>query len=426
MNHRAFLDFFKTAPGKFVIFCIGIGGFVFMVYRDTQTKQKDKREKHDPLPTLAQKTTDPTATETYSETRDFSPALTTRPRPASLDLPETDEQAVPKDDRRKPASEQKPQLIPIKIYSNAKARPTPPPSPRPPITEEDSYAPYGRLLQCELTLTVESSTIDTPIVGIVSKDLYWNKKLIIPANSEVHGTARTDRVRERIASTGPWTVVLAPGGEYPWGTELLLTGIALDMDLDVNSGRWGITDGSAGLRGAIFNNTNSLDEIKLFAATALRGVAEGFIPKTTNFLGQQVPVAGVETALGEGATAVLDRYAQRIMDEINQNGFYTRVASGKQFYLYIRQDVLLREARLGASLLASPTATTTAVLSPRETEPRQETSSLSNPPPERQQRMTFPRTIPPSSSRPMPSLSQDPLMPLFPRNPITSPARNSP
>lgn len=428
MNHRNAIDFFKTATGKFVLFCLGIAVLMFFVFRDTSNKQQAKREKQDALPKIAQKTTDPTATGTYSETRDFSPAMAVRQ--VSNTTIERDDIEPPAPAEKRTGQKQQPQLLPIKIFSNAKPRPTPPPSPRAPVSEEDSYAPFGRMLQCELTLTVDSSTIETPIVGIVSKDLFWNKKLIIPANSEVHGTARTDRVRERIASTGPWTIVLAPGGEYPWGTELLVNGIVLDMDMDANSGRWGISDGSAGLRGAILNNTNSLDEVKLFAATALRGVAEGFIPKTSNIFGQQVPVAGVETALGQGATAVLDRYAQRIMEEIEQNGFYTRVPSGKQFYLYIRQDVLLREARLGASLLANPTATTEAVM-PKQPERLQDMTPLASATPVPAFRQpprstsTYP-FAPGTTAAPLPrssTINTDPPLLLFPRNANNPPAR---
>lgn len=368
MNHRAAIDFFKTPAGKFALFCLIISVLMLLAARNTQAKQQEQREKSEALPKSAQVTVDPSSTDTYSQTRSFSPAMAARALAGHEAAAPAANQGEPSQKPESPSQTQ-PKLLPIKIFSNVKPQPAPPPSPRAPVNEDDFYAPYGRMLQCELTLTVDSSTIETPIVGIVSKDLYWNKKLIIPVNSEVHGTARTDRVRERIASTGPWTVVLAAGGEYPWGTELLLNGIALDMDLEINSGRWGISDGSAGLRGVILNNTNTLDEVKLFAATALRGVAEGFIPKTTNLLGQQVPAAGAATAAGQGATAVLDRYAQRIMEEIEQNGFYTRVPSGKQFYLYVRQDILLREARLGASLLASPTATTEAVMPPASRQP---------------------------------------------------------
>jgi hypothetical protein len=70
------------------------------------------------------------------------------------------------------------------------------------------YAPAFRLVQCQLVNTVDSSNTTTPIIGLVSHDLWWNGKLVIRANSEVHGTANVDRVRERIASNGEFTFVL--------------------------------------------------------------------------------------------------------------------------------------------------------------------------------------------------------------------------
>jgi len=53
---------------------------------------------------------------------------------------------------------------------------------------------------------VDSSTIDTPIVGLVTDDVWHAGKLIIPAGAEVHGMARVDHTRERIAAAaiGRW------------------------------------------------------------------------------------------------------------------------------------------------------------------------------------------------------------------------------
>ena len=74
-------------------------------------------------------------------------------------------------------------------------------------------APFGRLLQCQLVNTLESLTPNTPIIGLVVEDLWFNKNLIIPAGSEVHGQAHVDRVRERIASNSSWKVVCRTGEE---------------------------------------------------------------------------------------------------------------------------------------------------------------------------------------------------------------------
>ncbi len=106
-----------------------------------------------------------------------------------------------------------------------------------------NYAPFGRLIPCALIVTVDSSSIQTPIIGLVTEDIYHNGRLIIPAGTEVHGKAQTDRTRERIASGDNWTLV------WSSGEELRLSGIALDREADPSGDGWAITDGSAGLRG---------------------------------------------------------------------------------------------------------------------------------------------------------------------------------
>ena len=132
------------------------------------------------------------------------------------------------------------------------------------------YAPYGRLIPCELVVTVDSSSIQTPIIALVTDDIYHDGRLIIPAGTEVHGTAQADRKRERIASNGGWTLV------WRTGEELHLEGVALDREKDPNGEGWGITDGSAGLRGQVLK-TDNMAEIKLFAATLLSGAASGAV-----------------------------------------------------------------------------------------------------------------------------------------------------
>ena len=87
-----------------------------------------------------------------------------------------------------------------------------------------------------------------PIVGLITKNIYHAGKLVIPAGTEVHGTAQTDRHRERIASGGSWTLV------WQGGEERRLKAIALDRKFSCDQEGWGITDGSAGLRGRIIKS----------------------------------------------------------------------------------------------------------------------------------------------------------------------------
>ena len=89
-------------------------------------------------------------------------------------------------------------------------------SPQPPDTNLpflSLYAPAGRMLRCRLVNTVDSANIDTPIVALVTDDLWHDGKLVIPAGTEVHGKASVDRLRERIVASGAWTLVWQTGEE---------------------------------------------------------------------------------------------------------------------------------------------------------------------------------------------------------------------
>jgi hypothetical protein len=86
----------------------------------------------------------------------------------------------------------------------------------PSVSLSSESAPYGRLIKCKLVITVDSSSVDTPIIGLVTEDVYNSYgDLIIPAGSEVHGTAQTDRVRERIGSNNAVLQGMTFSGHFP-------------------------------------------------------------------------------------------------------------------------------------------------------------------------------------------------------------------
>ena len=145
--------------------------------------------------------------------------------------------------------------------------------------------------------------------------------------------AQTDRQRERIAGNTSWTFV------WQDGQEMRLKAIALDREFDneTNQAGWSITDGSAGLRGEIIKSDN-LADIKLFAATFLSGAASALTEKQQTVFGP-INSPTLNNAPFAGAQAVLQTYAQQILDSIQKDGFYVRVPSGKQFYLYVLQTL---------------------------------------------------------------------------------------
>jgi Bacterial conjugation TrbI-like protein len=341
MNPRNVINFFKKPTGAFILFCLVLAVAFFAVKRFLPGATRPK-----PL-TFSTKAV---AAEARSET--LQSYQNTNYSPMANPAPSTDAgDDFPPDagERQDNHGEPKPEVLPISLFNE-----TPGPE-QTPLSKD--YAPYGRLIPCELIVTVDSSSIQTPIIGLVTENVYYAGRLIIPAGTEVHSKAQTDRSRERIASGDNWTLV------WQDGRELRLSGIALDREANPDGGSWGITDGSAGLRGQVLK-TDDMAEIKLFAASFLSAAASALTENQQTVLGTEVLPTTQNAALA-GAQNVMQAYAQQILDSIEQNGFYVRVPAGKQFYLYVTQTIDVSAATVGgtrfmpndfASQTNSPTA----------------------------------------------------------------------
>ena len=294
--------------------------------------------------------------------RPVAPADAVLPQ-ATPEIAEVNPAPVPE----RPAGTEK-KLAPMRIYtSTAVPEPTP--------EEEDlgDYAPAFRMVRCKLVNTVDSSNIATPVQGLVTDDLVWNGKVIIARCSEVHGLAQVDKSRERIVAEGAWTFTLfEPDIGRLGDRELVVKGYALDREddpefkalmvgatvVDPKVKTWGITDGSAGLRGVVLRSNNAA-ELNLFVATFISGIAQSVQGTVTNVFGQTVASPNISGAGGVpgyiinppalGAEAVLDRYAQMVMDSIERDGFFIRVPAGKLFYVYVTEDILTGKATVGGS-----------------------------------------------------------------------------
>ena len=279
-----------------------------------------------------------------SSLRNFNPVLPAQPRPKPERLAAVTVNRANEHDQlpRPPATS-------LTILA-ADPRPEKPPNPGP----KGDYAPAFRLVKCQLVNTVDSSILATPIIGLVTDDLWWNGKVIIRAGSEVHGVASVDSVRERIASKGDFTFVLnEPDGR---GRELVVRGLALDMERGEEFDTYGITDGSAGLRGDVIRTANN-DVIKLYAASLINGIAGAFSSGASGILGNRVYTnnsslglsalqGGVIGPVAGGTQGVLDLFADQIAASISRDGFFVRVPAGKQFYVYCTEAIDLSKATL--------------------------------------------------------------------------------
>ncbi|PTX91875.1 hypothetical protein DB346_23215 [Verrucomicrobia bacterium LW23] len=335
MNIRKLLDFFNTNTGKFLVFAFiaGVGGAVYYGYRHQY-----------PAPPPEKAASSEGAKGQGSSAEGSGPTTDNRAS-VPLNLPSGNKTSTnsPTTGQDGAKAQKPPPVLPITLYDSG-------PDQTPPLSE--NFAPYGRLIPCETVVTIDSASIATPIIGFVTEDIWHNGKLIIPAGAEVHGKAQVDRSRERIASDSQWLIVWRTKDQLN-GAELPLKGLALDMEKDARTGRWAITDGSAGLRGEIIKSDN-LAEIKLFASTFIAAAASGLqdTQQTTNAVTgetQRSPLDSPKNAALQATSAVINKYADQIAESIKRDGFYVRVPAGKQFYLYVTQTIDQNNARLGGS-----------------------------------------------------------------------------
>lgn len=303
MNPRKFIDFWKTPSGKLIMFIILLLlAFSFFNFRKPSQ------------PISTNQSLEPEQSSTKASYQSFE-----------TDIPKTTrtvERPKEQEEEKQAESVQPLPPIPMRIFVS---------------NEEfisDNYIPFGRFIPCELINTVDSARINTPIVGLVTEDVWQNGNLIIPAGTEVHGTANLDRSRERISSQESWTVI------FQDGRQVQTSGLALDQSKEPDQESWSITDGSAGLKGYVIKS-DKLAEIKALFATFISGAAGGLVEVQENETRAGTVKRNyggtLKDALGKGFEQAGDLYAKRILDTIEKEGFYVRVPAGTTFYLYTTQ-----------------------------------------------------------------------------------------
>ena len=221
----------------------------------------------------------------------------------------------------------------------------------------ERYAPYGRLLNCKLVNTLESNVEGTPLIAMVIEDLWWvnakgERKLIIPAGTEVHGRMGSC-VRNRMMASGNFVLVWQlTSGEV--GMELQLNGRVLEKSNQAgNKNLATITDMAAGIPGRIMNNTN-LNEMLQYTMAFVQGLSAGFQSTRTYDNGSTVIQendGSTKNALASAFQQMSEVALENISDKINKESYYIRVAAGTEFYLYIEQVTNVEKAAIADSAL---------------------------------------------------------------------------
>ena len=323
---RKWIRFFLFGPGSILV-VIGVVIGVAGIIHQGQEKQRIAAEKHQVQRPLGQVKP--------SEAVDKS----TAPKEVILSnkriVPgNTSEQITPAQTQvvslpNAPSQRQLPQLI--SFYAQL-----PPTTPSPTPTAEASqktvtaWLPPGMFIPCALVNTVESSHINTPVVGEVLRDVYQNGHLIIPAGAIVSSFAQSGAVRDRIEVAGVWLIV------YPDGRHLRVRGIACDREADPSNQQFGIEDGSAGLQGELVESDHWANA-KAFIALLMTATMQTGTAVATSAL-QASHTTGV-TGLPD-TTPILAKYLDQLLNGETGDGRFVRVRASKEFYVFVAETVV--------------------------------------------------------------------------------------
>lgn len=202
------------------------------------------------------------------------------------------------------------------------------------IELSSNWLPFGTVMPCQLAFTVDSNNTDTPIIAQFTEDVYNNGERVIRAGDYLHGSAQRSRLRDRVASDSDWIIV-----RYDTSEQIPVTGIALDMARSNNAAKaWGLTDGSAGLRGTVVKS-DKYAELKFFLAVALQGFAEGFNDTVITDEGTVISRGSLQNSLSQAAGDTLNLYARQQLQKLSGDLFFVRVPGATTFYFYNTQTI---------------------------------------------------------------------------------------
>jgi len=344
---RRFVRFFLTGPGAIlvvVLFILGVGWII----KSGQDKERAEALKRQVQRELGHVKPSDNIDKATAQKEVILSNNRLQPPPAG----EQAQQAPPPQVVHLQEPAHQPALSPLVSFYQAVA-PTPTPTPAPPqVKDVSAWLPPGIFIPCALVNTVESSHINTPVVGEVIRDVVQKNNgvshVIVPAGTLVNSFAQSGAVRDRIEVAGTWAFV------YPDGRQLKVRGIACDREADPANQQFGIEDGSAGLQGEIVESDHWVNA-KAFIALLMTAAMQTGTAVATSTL-QAAHTTGV-TALPD-TTPILAKYVDQLLNGETGDGRFVRVRAGKEFYVYPTETIEPQDRSVGDSQAAEKLSAT--------------------------------------------------------------------
>jgi hypothetical protein len=318
-----FVRFFYQGPGAILV-VVGIVIAVAWIIHRGQEKQQAEAAKHQVQRPLGQ--VNPTPSVDASTAPKETILSDRRLVPGS----KTGQEAVQPSNVPVSYGHEQRQALPTLVSFYAQVAPTPSPTPQERRQSQESWLPPSIFIPCALVNTIESSHINTPVVGEVIRDCYQNGKLIIPAGTIVSSFAQSGAVRDRIEVAGEWLFVFADG------RQLKVNGIACDREADPTNQQFGIEDGSAGLQGELVESDHWANA-KAFLALLMTASLQTGTAVATSAL-QASHTTGV-TGFPD-TTPVFAKYLDQMLNGETGDGRFVRVRASTEFYIFPTETVL--------------------------------------------------------------------------------------
>jgi hypothetical protein len=327
---RRFLRFFTTGPGAILVVIAVVVTVAWYIYRGQQ-KERAEANKRQVQRALGQ--VKPSASVDQSQAskevilsrKTLNPPLASEaPTPMPVSFPAS----TPSQRMALPTL--------VSFYSQVAATPSPSPTPEAPPEPKAPlvWLPPSIFIPCALVNTVESSHINTPVVGEVTRDVIQNNDgvshVIVPAGTIVSCFAQSGAVRDRIEVAGVWLFV------FPDGRHLRVPGMACVREADPTNQQFGIEDGSAGLEGEMVESDHWASAKALLALLITTTAQTGTAVATSALQAQHI--TGVLQV--PDTTPIMTKYIDQLLNGETGDGRFVRVRASTEFYVFPTETIL--------------------------------------------------------------------------------------